>query len=111
MAKGNSIWASDGTMAASEKGYENGLGAMSSEERTAAYENGLGAMSAEARMVASKKGYENGIRVMAAREKRSSNDKWARGRGNLKSSNDAWECQREDSITYLAKESVEQYTF
>ena len=109
--KGIGAMSAEETIAASEKGYENGLGAMLSEERTAAYENGLGAMSAEARMVASKKGYENGIRVMAAREKRSYNDKWARGRGNLMSSKDAWECQREDSITYLATESVEQYTF
>ncbi len=46
-------------MAASEKGYENGLGAMSAEERMAVsvkdYENGLGAMSAEERMAASAK--------------------------------------------------------
>jgi hypothetical protein len=41
-------------MAASEKGYENGLGSMSAEER----------------MVASKKGYENGIRAMSAEEKK-----------------------------------------
>ena len=46
-------------MAASEKGYENGLGAM----------------SAEARMAASEKGYKNGIVVMAACEKGSSNNK------------------------------------
>ena len=66
-------------MAASEKGYENGLGAMSAEARVAAsekgYENGIGVMLAEARMAASKKGYENGIGVMAASEKGSSNDK------------------------------------
>ena len=41
----------DEKMAASEKGYENGLGAMSAKERMAAskkgYENGLGSMSAE----------------------------------------------------------------
>ena len=46
-------------MAASEKGYENGLGAMSAEERMAAgqkgYDNGLGAMSVEERMAASEK--------------------------------------------------------
>jgi hypothetical protein len=62
-----------------KKGYENGIGAMSVEERTAAgkkgYENGIGAMSAEERMVASEKGYENGIGTksaearMAARKK------------------------------------------
>ena len=38
-------------MAASEKGYENGIGAMAAEERMAAgqkgYENGIGAMSAK----------------------------------------------------------------
>jgi hypothetical protein len=39
-------------MAASKKGYENGIGVMSAEARTAAsekgYENGLGSMSAKA---------------------------------------------------------------
>ena len=44
----------------SKKGYVNGIGAMSAEERMAAsekgYENGLGAMSAEARMAAGQKG-------------------------------------------------------
>jgi len=43
-----------------KKGYENGIGAMSAEERTAAgkkgYENGIGAMSAEEKMAARKKG-------------------------------------------------------
>jgi hypothetical protein len=34
------------------------------------YENGLGSMSAEERMVASKKGYENGIGAMSAEEKK-----------------------------------------
>ncbi len=53
-------------MAASEKGYENGLGAMSAEERKAAYENGIGAMSAEERMAGSAKGYENGLGPMSA---------------------------------------------
>ena len=68
-------------MAASEKGYENGIGMMSAEERMAAYENGIGAMSAEERMTASEKGYENRIGAMsaeartAARKKGSSNDK------------------------------------
>jgi hypothetical protein len=66
-------------MAASEKGYKNGLGAMSAKERMAAsqkgYENGIGVMSEEARMAGSKKGYENEIGVMAASEKGSSNDK------------------------------------
>jgi hypothetical protein len=46
-----------------KKGYENGIGAMSAEERTAAgkkgYENGIGAMSAEARMAAGQKGSSN----------------------------------------------------
>ena len=46
-------------MAAIEKGYENGIGAMAAEERMAAgqkgYENGIGAMSAEARMAAGEK--------------------------------------------------------
>jgi hypothetical protein len=59
-------------MAASEKGYENGLGAMSAEERMTAsekgYENGIGMMSAEARMAARKKGYENGLGKAAKRE-------------------------------------------
>ena len=46
-----------------KKGYENGIGAMSAEERTAAgkkgYENGIGAMSAEARTAAGQKGSSN----------------------------------------------------
>ena len=46
-----------------KKGYENGIGAMSVEERTAAgkkgYENGIGAMSAEARTAAGQKGSSN----------------------------------------------------
>ena len=49
-----------------KKGYENGIGMMSAEERMAAYDNGIGAMSAEARMTASEKGYENGIGAMSA---------------------------------------------
>ena len=62
---------------------------MAAEERTAAgkqgsekgFDNGLGVMSAEERMATSKKGYENGLGVMpanermAASEKGSSNDK------------------------------------
>ena len=72
-------------MAASEKGYENGIGAMSTEAKMAAYENGIGAMSAEARMAtyenglgsmsaeermaASEKGYENGLGYMSAEER------------------------------------------
>jgi hypothetical protein len=59
-------------MAASEKGYENGIKAMSAEERMAAsekgYENGLGSMSAKERMAASKKGYKNGLGAMSAKE-------------------------------------------
>ena len=47
-------------MAVSEKRYENGLGSMAAEKRMAAYENGIGAMSAEERMAASEKGYKNG---------------------------------------------------
>ena len=49
-----------------KKGYENGIGMMSAEERMAAYDNGIGAMSAKARMTASEKGYENGIGAMSA---------------------------------------------
>ena len=60
-------------MSASEKGYENVLGAMPAEARMAArekgYENGLGAMPAEARMAASEKGYENGLGAMLAEER------------------------------------------
>ena len=52
-------------MVASEKGYENGIGAMSAKARMAAsekgYKNGLGTMSAEARMAARKKGDKMGI--------------------------------------------------
>ena len=48
-----------------KKGYENGIGVMSAEERTAArekgYVNGIGVMSAEERTAAGKKGYENRI--------------------------------------------------
>ena len=61
-------------MAASEKGYENGLGAMSAEERKAAgekgYENGIGMMSAEERIAASEKGYENELGAMSAEERK-----------------------------------------
>jgi hypothetical protein len=57
-------------MAASEKGYDNGIRAMLAEERMAAseegYENGIGSMSAERRMAASEKGYENGLGAMSA---------------------------------------------
>jgi hypothetical protein len=57
----------------SEKGYENGLGSMSAEERMSVsekgYENGLGFMSAEERMAASEKGYNNGIKAMSAEER------------------------------------------
>jgi hypothetical protein len=66
-------------MAASEKGYENGLGAMSAEERKAAgekgYENGIGMMSAEERMAAGEKGYENGIGMMSAEERMAASEK------------------------------------
>jgi len=53
-------------MAACSKGYENGLGAMSAEERMVAYDNGLGTMSTEERMAAGQKRYENGIGAMSA---------------------------------------------
>jgi hypothetical protein len=60
-------------MAASEKGYENGIRVMPAEARVAArekvYENGLGAMPAKARMAAREKGYENGIGAMSAEER------------------------------------------
>jgi hypothetical protein len=52
-----------------KKGYDNGIGVMSAEERMAAYENGIGAMLAEARMAASEKGYENGLGAMSAKER------------------------------------------
>ena len=59
-----------------KKGYENGIGVMSAEKRTAAgkkgYENGIGVMSAEERMATGKKGYETGIGVMSAEERRKS---------------------------------------
>jgi hypothetical protein len=56
-------------MAASEKGYDNRIGAISAEESMAAYENGIGAMLAEERMAASEKGYDNGIGAMLAEER------------------------------------------
>jgi ribosome modulation factor len=53
-----------------KKGYKNGIGAMSAEERMAVsekgYKNGIGVMSAEERMAASEKGYEKGIGAMSA---------------------------------------------
>ena len=52
--------------AAGKKGYDNGIGAMSAEERMVVYENGIGAMSAKERMAANEKGYENGIGTMSA---------------------------------------------
>ena len=42
--------------AAGKKGYDNGIGAMSAEERMVVYENGIGAMSAKERMAANEKG-------------------------------------------------------
>jgi len=85
-------------MAASEKGYENGLGVMSAEERMAAgqkgYENGLGAMSAEARTVARKKGDKMGIA-------------WEKKYAELKR---CVEMPESGTPLYLAKGSVEQYT-
>jgi len=75
-----------------KKGYENGIGAMSAEERMAAsekgYENGLGSMSAEERMAESKKGYENGIGAMSAEE-------------NKMRMGIAWEEKYAESISYL----------
>ena len=55
-----------------KKGYEDGLGVMSFEERTASYENGLGAMSAEERMTESKKGYVNILGGMLAEDRTAS---------------------------------------
>ena len=52
-----------------KKGYDNGIGVMSAEERMAAYENGIGVMLVEARMAASEKGYENGLWAMSAEER------------------------------------------
>ena len=40
------------------------------------YENGIGAMSAEERMAASEKGYENGIGAMSAEERMAKAAKW-----------------------------------
>ena len=67
-------------MAASEKGYENGLGAMSAEDRMAAgqkgYDNGLGAMSAEARTAARKKGSSNDKMGIAWEKKYAELKRW-----------------------------------
>jgi ribosome modulation factor len=64
-----------------KKGYKNGIGAMSAEERKAAnekgYENGIGAMSAEERKAANEKGYENGIGAMSAEERMAVDEKIA----------------------------------
>ncbi len=55
-----------------KKGYENGIGTMSAEEKMAAgkkgYVNGIGTMSAMERMAANEKGYENGLGKAAKRE-------------------------------------------
>ena len=55
-----------------KKGYENGIGTMSAEEKMAAgkkgYVNGIGTMSAVERMAANEKGYENGLGKAAKRE-------------------------------------------
>ena len=58
-----------------KKGYENGLGAMSAEEKMAASENGIGSMSAEEKMAASEKGYENGLGAMSAEERMAVSEK------------------------------------
>jgi ribosome modulation factor len=87
-------------MAASEKGYENGIGAMSAKERMVAsekgYENGIGTMSAEARMVARKKGNNMGIMWEKKYAKFNSYDPDA-GENN--------------PAIYLATESVEQWSW
>ena len=74
-----------------EKGYKNGLGAMSAEERMAAsekgYENGLGAMSTEARMVARKRDPP---------WKRIAQRSVTRGRRSMLSSNHTTGCQRKE---------------
>ena len=66
-------------MAASEKGYENGIRAMPVKERMAAskkgYENGLGAMPAESRMAAREKEYEKGSGAMSAAERMAVSEK------------------------------------
>jgi hypothetical protein len=66
-----------GMMSAEERmtAYENGIGAMSAEEWMAAYENGIGAMPAEERTAASEKGNENGIGAMSAEERMAASEK------------------------------------
>jgi hypothetical protein len=55
-----------------KKGYENGIGLMSAEERTESnikgYENGIGLMSAEERTARNIKGYQNGIKLKPGRK-------------------------------------------
>jgi hypothetical protein len=99
------------------RGYIKGLGAMSAEERIVAYENGLGAMSAEERMAAGKKDMRMGSGLCRPRrgwrrvKREPPMTKWAsNGRRSMLSSKDAWKCRRRNPATYLATESVGQWT-
>jgi hypothetical protein len=91
--------------AASEKGYENGIGMMSAEERMAAYENGIGMMSAVERRAASEKGYENGIGMMSAEERKAASEKgYENGLG--KAAKREWTEEVDASIKRMIKDKV-----
>jgi hypothetical protein len=78
--KGIKAMSAEERMSASEKGYENGIWAMSTEAKMGAYENGIGAMSADARMVA----YENGLGSMSAEERMAASEKgYENGLGSM----------------------------
>ena len=85
-----------------KKGYKNGLGLMSAEERMAAgkkgYENRLGLMSAEERRKVGEKGYENRIRLMSAKERM----KMKAGRKSCI----AWTADLDDAIVRMVGDSV-----
>ena len=100
-----------------KKGYDNGIGMVSAEERMAVsekgYDNGIGMMSAEERTAESEKGCDNGIGAMSAEERMAAwqgwwqekrATKWAwRGRRNALSSNHMTGCRREEPRYIICK--------
>ena len=87
------------------KGYQNGIGLMSAEERTAAgnkgYENSIGLMSAEERTAAGKKGYENSIGLMLTEERTAACNKG--GRKSIRCI--AWTADLDDAIVRMIGDS------
>ena len=92
----------------SQAGYENGIGAMSAEERMAAgqkgYDNGIGAMSAEERMAAGQKGYDNGLGAMSVEERMAASEKSAATKAAAKAAK--WTVEVDASIERMIDDGV-----